>query len=183
MEAFVLAEHQLQAEQIQPDSNVSQSAYFVNGNNELKRIKHSIPLEHSGKSKSQQPVDAVPGLGGQPVTAHREKAHTFADGTEWRCCSATGREWGRPISGKFRVKHNNGVLGGTLYSPDVLDAESDNQSPDDAREIEVPTFGHDTGECEEEAEEVDERTAAEREEDEGYDDEDEELNSTRGERE
>jgi hypothetical protein len=109
-------------------------------------------------------TDALPGLGGKSVTEHREKRHVFADGTEWRACSATLCQWGRPTSGGFRKRHNDGTVGGTIYSADVLDAEPDEQDAVD--ELAVPTFGHDTGECEEE---VDERTDEEREEDEGED--------------
>jgi hypothetical protein len=171
MAAYLAAERQLEAERVaaQPDSIVGISGTYVNCNNELKHIKHSTPQEHSGKL----PVfitDALPGLGGRDVVEHREKRHVFADGTEWRCCAATLCMWGRPVGNKLRKKHNDGTVGGTIYSADVVDAEPDEQ--DVVEELAVPTFGRDTGECEDE---VDERTDEEVEEDEG-EDEDEDSN-------
>jgi hypothetical protein len=107
------------------------------------------------------------------VTKHREKRHVFKDGTVWVACAATECYAGKinPETGAVRKKHSDGSPLGAYPSLSHAEPEIEVSAPDETQELEVPTFGHDTGECDD-VDEVDERTVVEREEDEGIDEDD-----------
>ena len=81
-------------------------------------------------------VTPSPGLGGPDVMTHKEKTHTFFDGTVMQCCSATGCGWGRTTK-----NHSDGMEGGTLYAfaiPDAVEVDDEVEtSPDDPRELQA----------------------------------------------
>lgn len=136
MEAYEVAAQRVEAERLanEPASSVGKSGFFNDKNNQARRIPNSAPTEHRGLPPV--PVEnPLPGLGGKICTTHREKQFTFSDGTVWKCCTADGCTWGQPIGNRFRVKHSDGVRGGTIYTPDFLDEEDTS-----VEELSVPTF-------------------------------------------
>lgn len=145
MEAYELACREVEKQNVDSGST---AGMFVDGRNQVRRIPNSIPFEHMPREQRPRPetVTPSPGLGGKACLEHREKIHTFADGTTLKACAHTFCGWGRSTK-----KHSDGTSSGTLYSPDTLDAVDDDEtlSPEDPQELGTPVVlvvrGEDTG--------------------------------------
>jgi hypothetical protein len=104
------------------------AGYFIDANNRPKKFQ----TIESKQIKSK------------PCRVHREKVHTFADGTVLQACSHIDCYWGKrhPETLTIQRKHSDGTPGGVVYASAVLDAEPEVEqeiepSPDDARELNV----------------------------------------------
>ena len=70
-----------------------------------------------------------------PCTVHREKVHTFSDGTVWRACSAD-----ECLFGKGTKHHSDGMKSGTLYVielPDAVENDDEEGVEDGPKEMSV----------------------------------------------
>jgi hypothetical protein len=137
-EAYELACREVDAQSTRSQAT---AGTFVDDRNQVRQIPHSVPFEHMPRDQrpAVERVNAMQGLGGQPCLEHREKVHTFADGTVMKCCTHTFCGWGRSTK-----NHSDGTSSGTLYSPGVLDAVDDavnddeeTLSPDEVQELDA----------------------------------------------
>lgn len=74
-----------------------------------------------------------------PCTVHREKVHTFSDGTVWRACSAD-----ECLFGKGTKHHSDGMKSGTLYVielPDAVENDDEEDSQDESAVEELSIDG------------------------------------------
>jgi hypothetical protein len=153
MEAYELA-----CREVEAHAPVSQATAgtFVDEWNQVRRIPKSTPFEHMRPDQrpDTEKVTASPGLGGQPCLAHREKVFTFTDGSVMKSCAHTFCEWGRSTK-----KHSDGIVSGTLYSPDI-EVDDDTPSPDEPQELGMPVVDDAVEGCIDEVERV-ERAADE----------------------
>lgn len=86
------------------------------------------------------PEQAVAPAPRKVVTEHREKSHTFSDGTVKKSCTADGCDWGMPTGAKkksgepvLRVTHSDGSRFHESFGADVDDEIE--TSPDDTQEL------------------------------------------------
>ena len=150
-------------------SDLHPCGHYVDDLNMVRPIPRSTPVV-------EKPVPSL------NVTEHREKVHTFADGTVFKSCAASSCFWGKPnpATGTIVKTHSDGARGGVIYSPEALDVEADEgveSSSDDVQELDLfshnraPVAGDDAPveeTCEEDiaVEQVVEEAAAEDDEDE-----------------
>jgi hypothetical protein len=113
-------------------SDLHPCGHYVDDLNMVRPIPRSTPVV-------EKPVTTL------NITEHREKVHTFNDGTVLKSCAASSCFWGKPnpATGTIVKTHSDGAQGGVIYSSEALDAGTDEgveASPDDVQELDL--FSH-----------------------------------------